>query len=153
MNACRVSIARFARAASPAGSSGAIATPYGRRARHAGAPVSFPAVVGYGRLVSDACGANDGRGAVPGARSPAPASDGISVVVVDDAAEVRSLVRTQLRLTGHFAVVGEGATGAEAIEACREHQPDIVLLDVSMPDMDGFEALPEIRAVSPHTRV
>jgi hypothetical protein len=79
--------------------------------------------------------------------------DAISVVVVDDAADVRSLVRAQLRVTGRFAVVGEGATGAEAIEACREHQPDIVLLDVSMPDMDGFEALPEIRTVSPHTRV
>jgi DNA-binding NarL/FixJ family response regulator len=77
----------------------------------------------------------------------------ISVVLVDDAAEVRSLVRTQLRVMGRFEIVGEGSTGAEAIVACREHQPDIVLLDVSMPDMDGFEALPAIREASPRTRV
>ena len=72
---------------------------------------------------------------------------------MDDAAEVRSLVRTQLRLTGRFDVVGEASTGVEAIEACRELQPDIVLLDVSMPVMDGFEALPEIHKAAPRTRV
>jgi PAS domain S-box-containing protein len=76
-----------------------------------------------------------------------------SVVIVDDAPEVRGLVRTQLKLSGRFVVVGEGRTGTEAVELCRDHQPDIVLLDVSMPDMDGLEALSKIREVAPQARV
>jgi PAS domain S-box-containing protein len=76
-----------------------------------------------------------------------------TVVVVDDAAEVRALTRTQLRLSGRFEVVAEGGTGIEAVELCRQHQPDVVLLDVSMPDMDGLEALVRVRKVSPHTKV
>jgi PAS domain S-box-containing protein len=78
---------------------------------------------------------------------------GYSIVVVDDAAEVRALVRSQLRLSGRFVVVGEGGTGIEAIDLCREHQPDLVLLDVSMPEMDGLAALSQLREVAPGTRV
>jgi PAS domain S-box-containing protein len=76
-----------------------------------------------------------------------------TVVIVDDAAEVRTLVRTRLRLSGRVEVVGEGATGVEAVEAAREHQPDLLLLDVSMPEMDGLVALPLVLAASPRTRV
>jgi PAS domain S-box-containing protein len=50
-------------------------------------------------------------------------------------------------------VVGEGATGQDAIEQVRVHRPDLLLLDVSMPDMDGLEALPQVREVSPQTVV
>ena len=76
-----------------------------------------------------------------------------SIVVVDDAAEVRGLLRTQLRLDGRFAVVGEGRTGVEAVALCTEHQPDVVLLDISMPEMDGLEALTRIRVAAPGTSV
>jgi PAS domain S-box-containing protein len=76
-----------------------------------------------------------------------------SIVIADDAADVRGLVRTQLRLSGRFDVLGEGRTGREAVNLCAEHQPDLVLLDVSMPEMDGLEALSRIREVSPGTRV
>lgn len=76
-----------------------------------------------------------------------------TIVIVDDASEVRLLVRTRLRLSGKLEVVGEGATGAEAVEAAREHRPDLLLLDVSMPGMDGLEALPRVLEASPHTRV
>lgn len=76
-----------------------------------------------------------------------------TIVIVDDAAEVRSLVRTRLRLSRKLAVVGEAASGAEAIEVAREQQPTLMLLDVSMPVMDGLEALPQVLAVSPDTRV
>ena len=86
-------------------------------------------------------------GAVGGAR------DRPTVVIVDDAADVRTLVRTRLRLSGRLEVVGEGATGVEAVEAAREHQPDLLLLDVSMPEMDGLVALPLVLAASPGTRV
>lgn len=75
------------------------------------------------------------------------------MVVVDDAAEVRVLVRTQLRLSGRFSVVAEAGSGLEAIDLCQQHQPDLVLLDVSMPEMDGLEALVRIREVAPNTRV
>ena len=63
------------------------------------------------------------------------------------------LVRTRLRLSGLFDVVGEGADGAEAVALAEEHRPTLMLLDVSMPGMDGLEALPRVREASPDTRV
>lgn len=76
-----------------------------------------------------------------------------TIALVEDVPEVRMLVRTQLRLTGHFEIVGEGGTGVEAVALAAAHQPNLLLLDVSMPDMDGLTALPQILAVSPGTRV
>jgi PAS domain S-box-containing protein len=76
-----------------------------------------------------------------------------TVVVVDDSAEVRLLVKTRLRISRLVDVVGEGATGAEAIELVRRHQSSLLLLDVSMPEVDGLQALPEVRKASPGTRV
>src|SRR3954454_16740858 len=76
-----------------------------------------------------------------------------TIVVVDDAAEVRLLVKTRLRLSGSVTVVGEGADGTEAVALASEHRPSLLLLDVSMPVMDGFEALPRVLEASPDTRV
>ena len=76
-----------------------------------------------------------------------------TIVIVDDAAEVRMLVRTRLRLSKKLRVVGEAADGVEAIEMARQHRPDLMLLDVSMPVMDGLETLPRVLEVSPGTRV
>jgi PAS domain S-box-containing protein len=76
-----------------------------------------------------------------------------SIVLVDDAAEVRLLIRTRLRLSGGLAVLGEGADGAEAVALAAEHQPDLMLLDVSMPGMDGLAALPRVLEASPGTQV
>src|SRR5215207_10599983 len=76
-----------------------------------------------------------------------------TVVVIDDSAEVRSLIRTRLRLSGRLTVVGEGATGTEAIGLAYRLQPSLMLLDMSMPAMDGLDALPGILEVSPETRV
>ena len=99
----------------------------------------------------------------PGAWSltgyPAPrrvASDttgSVRVVIVDDSAEVRTLVRTELRLSGAAVVEGEGADGTDAVDLARRLQPDAMLLDVSMPGMDGLEALPLVLECSPGTRV
>jgi PAS domain S-box-containing protein len=76
-----------------------------------------------------------------------------SIVVVDDASEVRLLIRTRLRLSGSFRVVGEGADGRDAVALAREHRPTVMLLDVSMPGTDGLEALPQVLRESPATRV
>ncbi|MBW3562867.1 MAG: response regulator [Actinobacteria bacterium] len=77
----------------------------------------------------------------------------IRVLLVDDATDIRMLVRMGLRRDGRFDVVGEASNGVEAIEQAAQHQPDVVLLDVAMPLMDGLEALPRIRDVAPDARV
>lgn len=76
-----------------------------------------------------------------------------TVVVVDDSDEVRNLVRTRLRLSGLFDVVGDGRDGADAIGLAFRHEPDLILLDISMPVMDGLEALPAILTLAPESKV
>ncbi|MCX6396832.1 MAG: response regulator [Propionibacteriales bacterium] len=76
----------------------------------------------------------------------------LRVVIVDDTADLRELLRHAL-VRGGMAVVGEAGDGAAGIEVVRSTQPDVVLLDLSMPVMDGLEALPKIRALAPQTRV
>lgn len=76
-----------------------------------------------------------------------------SVVVVDDAADVRVLLGLALHRSGRFRVVGEGASGTDAVRLAERQHPDVVLLDVSMPGMDGLEALPRVLAASPGSRV
>ena len=74
-------------------------------------------------------------------------------VVADDVFDLRFMVKLALERSGRFEIVAEAENGAEAVEAAREHQPDLVLLDVSMPVKDGLEALPDIRSVSPNAKV
>jgi DNA-binding NarL/FixJ family response regulator len=74
------------------------------------------------------------------------------VLLCDDCAPVRELVRLVLESEG-IEVVGEVADGGAAIEEAGRCQPDVVLLDISMPAMDGLEALPEIQRVAPQARV
>jgi hypothetical protein len=76
-----------------------------------------------------------------------------TIVIVDDDTDVRVLVRTRLRMTGLFDVVGEAPDGAQAIALAKEHRPALMLLDVSMPGVDGLEALPRVLEASPGTRV
>ncbi len=70
------------------------------------------------------------------------------VVLVDDTRDLRELFRLALTRDG-FEVVGEAGDGREGIEVCRVTDPDVVLLDLAMPVMDGIEALPEIRRLCP----
>ena len=77
---------------------------------------------------------------------------GARVLLCDDCAPVRELVRLVLEVEG-IQVVGEVGDGGAAIEEAGRCQPDVVLLDLSMPTMDGLEALPEIRRVAPQARV
>ncbi len=75
------------------------------------------------------------------------------VLLVDDVRELRFLVRVNLELDGRFEVVGEAENGVEAVECAEKHQPDVVLLDVSMPVQDGMESIPKIHAVAPDAKV
>jgi CheY-like chemotaxis protein len=72
----------------------------------------------------------------------------LRVLVVDDEADVRLLLRLQLERHGH-RVTGEAADGDEALEACRLDPPDAVILDLLMPGMNGFEAIPRLRSDFP----
>jgi PAS domain S-box-containing protein len=84
----------------------------------------------------------------------APIRPGVRrVVVADDSADIRELVRLLLELGDNFAVVAEAADGHEAVAAAGEHQPDLVLLDHSMPNLDGLTALPMIRGAAPESVV
>jgi YesN/AraC family two-component response regulator len=75
------------------------------------------------------------------------------VVLVDDVADIRRLVGFILEDSQRFEVVGEAADGKEAVEVVARTLPDAVLLDLSMPVMDGLECLPLVLAASPGTRV
>ena len=77
----------------------------------------------------------------------------VSVLLVEDVPELRSVIRQTLRLRGGFDVVGEAADGAGAIAAAASHQPDIVVLDLGLPDLAGHEVLTRLRAVSPVAQV
>ncbi len=77
----------------------------------------------------------------------------LGVLVVDDTPDLRDLLRMALERRGEFHVVAEASNGREGIELARAHQPDLVLLDISMPVMDGLEALPQIRAACPRAAV
>lgn len=75
------------------------------------------------------------------------------VLLVDDAEELRELYRVALERSSAYRVVAEAADGVQAVEAARAQQPDVVLLDLAMPRMDGMAALPLIREVAPGSRV
>lgn len=74
-------------------------------------------------------------------------------LIVDDSTDLRFLLRLALDGVAGFTVVGEAADGAEAVEAAARLTPDLVLLDLAMPVMDGLEAIPEIRSRSPESKI
>lgn len=81
-------------------------------------------------------------------------TDDLAVLVVDDSDDLRALITMVLkRAAGSWRVVSTATEGRQAVDEAREHQPDLVLLDIAMPVMDGMEALPLIREAAPEATV
>lgn len=77
----------------------------------------------------------------------------ISVALVDDHKLVRQGIRAFLDLESDIDVVAEAAAGRAAIQIAQEHQPDVMLLDLIMPDISGIETTKQVKLVSSHTQV
>lgn len=75
-----------------------------------------------------------------------------SVLVVDDDHMMREMLKLILH-SDDYQVLGEAANGKNAIALCANLKPGLVLLDINMPEMDGLQALEEIRKISPATKV
>src|SRR3954451_3504515 len=103
---------------------------------------------------------SSGAEAAPACRNPAAVPRGspamtpkkpvpVRTVVVDDVDDMRELLRLLLEREDHFTVVAEAENGHSGVTAVRAHRPDLVLLDITMPVMDGMQALELIRREVP----
>ncbi|GAA2713262.1 response regulator [Micromonospora olivasterospora] len=92
-----------------------------------------------------------GGGAVDGHDPTAPGARPVRVVLADDEAMIRAGVRAILGSDPGIEVVGEAGDGAAAVELVRAHRPDVALLDIRMPRLDGLAAAAEIRRLVPET--
>ena len=81
------------------------------------------------------------------------ASNKWRVLIVDDSPQVRHELCTLLTLAGDIEIVGEAANGLEAIQMAQILQPQVVLMDLEMPVLDGYEATRQIRARQPACRI
>lgn len=74
------------------------------------------------------------------------------ILIVDDAAFMRMMIKDILTKNG-FEVIGEAADGVQAVEKYNELRPDLVTMDITMPEMDGIAALKEIKQINPNAKV
>ncbi|MBM7598584.1 two-component system chemotaxis response regulator CheY [Virgibacillus halotolerans] len=77
---------------------------------------------------------------------------GQRILIVDDAAFMRMMIKDILSKNG-FEVVGEAEDGAQAVEKYKELTPDLVTMDITMPEMDGITALKKIKAINPEAKI
>lgn len=75
-----------------------------------------------------------------------------SVLIVDDAAFMRLAIKQMLEANGH-TMAGEAGNGIDAIKVYAEVKPDVVILDITMPEMNGIEALKRIKILDPNARI
>ena len=74
------------------------------------------------------------------------------VLIVDDAAFMRMMIKDILEKNG-YEICGEAANGVQAVELYNKEKPDVVTMDITMPDMDGIEAVKNIRAQYPDAKI
>ena len=74
------------------------------------------------------------------------------VLIVDDAAFMRMMIKDILEKNG-YEIVGEAANGAVAVEMYQKEKPDVVTMDITMPDVDGIEAVKRIKEIDPAAKV
>jgi two-component system chemotaxis response regulator CheY len=74
------------------------------------------------------------------------------ILIVDDAAFMRMMIRDILTKNG-YEVCGEANDGAQAIERFKELRPDLITMDITMPEMDGINSLKEIKKIDPNAKV
>lgn len=74
------------------------------------------------------------------------------VLIVDDAAFMRMLLKDIITKAG-YEVAGEAANGVEAVEKYKELKPDVVTMDITMPEMDGITAIKKIKEIDPNAKV
>lgn len=77
----------------------------------------------------------------------------VRVLIADDHPVIRSMVRSTLQQHPEFEVCGEAADGAQAVEEAKKLKPDVVVLNISMPVLNGFEAAREIKATLPKSAI
>ena len=76
-----------------------------------------------------------------------------TILIVDDYEPWRSALRSQLRTYSDFQIIAEAGNGCEAIEKTAQLHPNVVLLDIGMPILNGLEAAPRIRRASPDSKI
>jgi DNA-binding NarL/FixJ family response regulator len=80
-------------------------------------------------------------------------SEPITIILVDDHNVVRMGLKAYFSTLPEFQVVGEAGSGEEAVQLVKQHAPDVVLMDLIMPGMDGVEATRQVKKASPRTQV
>ena len=79
--------------------------------------------------------------------------ESITVLIADDHADFRAGLRALLEAADDLEIVGEATTGLEAVNQATQRQPDVILMDINMPDLNGIEATRRILYMSPHIRI
>jgi len=74
------------------------------------------------------------------------------ILIVDDASFMRMMIKDILTKNG-FEVVGEAENGAKAVEKFKELDPELVIMDITMPEMDGIQAVKEIKSIDPNVKI
>ncbi|MDK2820399.1 MAG: two-component system, chemotaxis family, chemotaxis protein CheY [Clostridia bacterium] len=77
---------------------------------------------------------------------------GKKVLIVDDAAFMRMMIKDILT-KNNYEIAGEAENGKKAVELYKEHKPDVVTMDITMPEMDGIEAVKAIKKIDPDARI